>query len=86
MVFKKGKTLILSAEHCSVVQKQASRGIIRGKRANEKLIKKRDKSTKIHPKNDENQYKFHARKSDAKKHRKTQKLVPKRVPEMEKKL
>jgi hypothetical protein len=40
MFFLKGKTLILSAEHSSVVQKQGSRGFVRGECANGKIIKK----------------------------------------------
>jgi hypothetical protein len=67
MFFWKGKTLILSAEHCSVVQKQASRGFVRGECANGKLFKK---TSKMRPtsirKSIKNLYKFHARKSDAK--------------------
>ena len=64
MFFRKGKTLILSAERRSVVQKQASRGFVRGECANGKHIKKtpqmRPKSV---TKSMRNQCKTHARKS-----------------------
>jgi hypothetical protein len=59
--------LILSAEHCSVVQKQASRGFVQGEFANGKLIEKPSKiEPKSIPKTMENRYKFNARKSDVK--------------------
>jgi hypothetical protein len=59
--------LILSAEHHTVVQKQASRGFVRGECANGKLIKKPSKmGPKSIPKSMKNRYKFHARKSDVK--------------------
>ena len=67
MFFWKGKTLILSAEHHTVVQKQASRGFVRGECANGKLIKKPSKMrSKSIPKSMQNRYKFHTRKRDAK--------------------
>ena len=78
MFFWKGKSLILSAEHCSVVQKQGSRGFVRGECANGKFIKKplnmRSKSV---PKSMQNLYKFHTRKSDAKNIENHQKLSSK---------
>ena len=67
MFFWKGKTLILSAEHHTVVQKQASRGFVRGECANGKFIKKPSKMrSKSVPKSIQNRYKFHTRQSDAK--------------------
>ena len=49
MFFWKGRTFILSAEHYTVVQKQGSRGFVRGECANGKVIKK---PSEMHPKID----------------------------------
>ena len=63
MFFRKGKTLILSAERRSVVQKQASRGFVRGECANGKFIKKTPKMRpKSVTKSMKNPCKIHARK------------------------
>ena len=76
-VFWKGKKLILSAEHYTVVQKQASRGFVRGECANGKFIKKPLKiRSKSVPKSIINRYKFHTRKSDARMMEKGAKMEP----------
>jgi hypothetical protein len=67
MFFSKGKTLILSAEHYTVVQKQGSRGFVWGECANGKVIKKPLKiRSKSVPKSTWNRDKFRIQKSDAK--------------------
>ena len=54
MFVRRGKTFILRAEHYTVVQKQGSRGFVRGECANgeshQTTIKK---ETKIHHENEE---------------------------------
>ena len=81
MFFRKGQTLILSAEHYTVVQKQASRGFVRGECANGKSTKKPSKmrSTSV-PKFVENLCKNDARKSDAKMIENGAKIEPKGEP------
>jgi hypothetical protein len=55
MFLWKGKTLILSAEHHTVVQKQGSRGFVRGEGTNGKPLKKPSKmKPKSMPKSMEN--------------------------------
>ena len=89
-----GENLILSAEHCSVVQKQGSRGLVAERCLYAEIMENR---LEFHPKIDEksmkNRCKIDARKSDAnimKKHRKSTrkgsrnpcKFDKKRGPEM----
>ena len=66
MFFWKAKSLILSAEHSSVVQKPGSRGFVRGECANGKFINKNIKNeTNIHPKINEKSMQNPCSKSDA---------------------